>query len=107
METVHEGEKPLKCSHCEEGFVMKHELKKHQFAAHINQQTVHSCTLCDKTFTKRTGLQNHIKTVHEEKRRYGCEVCGKAFRKRDHLKRHYDGVHVGKDYYIDQGLLEF
>lgn len=48
------------------------------------------CSVCDKSFTRKASLKNHIETVHEGKRAHACHVCFKSFAKRGNLKQHIE-----------------
>ena len=50
--------------------------------------------LCDKTFTLKKYLRNHVKGVHEGIR-INCETCGKAMQDKDSLRKHVKAIHEG------------
>ena len=43
------------------------------------------------------AIQNHIETVHEEKKPHGCNRCGKSFTSNQNLTLHLDVIHEGKN----------
>ena len=43
-----------------------------------------NCDKCDKRFSQKSGLNRHIKSVHENVR-YNCDKCGKSFSQKDNL----------------------
>lgn len=47
-----------------------------------------ACPYCDKTFTKITVVQNHIKARHSGEKPFICEECGKGCRTFGALKEH-------------------
>eukprot|EP01083_Nonionella_stella_P178866 633242_1 len=46
------------------------------------------CESCDKTFTKKINLKQHISFFHEKLRPFSCELCDKKFSLKRSLKRH-------------------
>ena len=58
----------------------------------------YECQLCKYFSYRKTGLQNHIKVVHEKYRPHSCELCDMSFTyKRDKLKhmlKHQQNVDV-------------
>ena len=50
------------------------------------------CPICARTFTRRGGLTQHVKHIHDKNSRYKCESCGKGFCVRldyfDHVAAH-------------------
>jgi hypothetical protein len=59
--SVHEIEKPYKCSKCDFSFLQKEKLSTHITSVHgINK-------LCDKTFTQDSHLENLKAVIHDEK----------------------------------------
>ena len=54
------------------------------------------CDFCSKCFTISTSLKNHIRYVHEGKKKYKCNCCEKRFATYVHLKRHINEDHNGQ-----------
>ena len=51
------------------------------------------CDICAKTFSDRTNLRRHIKTVHENVKSHRCNLCSKSFGQKCHLLNHMINVH--------------
>ena len=58
------------------------------------------CDQCEKTFTHKKGLRDHIKNVHNQEKNFKCELCDyKSFSKANvylHVKR----VHEKRALYV-------
>lgn len=53
-----------------------------------------SCNKCDKTFKRKSGLNQHSKYSRcSNAMMFGCEFCPKRFNRRDTLKTHMQFVH--------------
>jgi uncharacterized Zn-finger protein len=59
----------------------------------------YNCAHCAKVFNSKSGLWNHIRIVHENKRGYTCTVCGKSFGQSSTLRAHERTVHVNDKKY--------
>ena len=57
------------------------------------ERLVTQCKKCDKSFSKRSSLKVHIKTVHDKVKSYKCNSCSKAFGQKHNLKVHINTVH--------------
>lgn len=55
------------------------------------------CTECQKQFSAKSTLSNHIKVTHEG-RKLQCKHCDHRSRSRTHLKKHYDSMHPEQDF---------
>ena len=50
--------------------------------------TNYKCDLCDKDFSRPSGLTLHIKNVHKGLKNYKCHICGKGFSQSGQIKIH-------------------
>jgi len=48
----------------------------------------YNCLLCDKSFSRSSGLRSHKLYVHRNRRRHECWYCGNMFKTVSHLMRH-------------------
>lgn len=46
-----------------------------------------SCSLCESVFAKKPDLQNHFRTIHEQKR-IQCELCSTLITRKDYYRKH-------------------
>ena len=118
---VHEiGEKNHKCSFCDNSYFHERSLKKHIRNVHESKKNsetkiqikeeladntgeklhedekVHKCSVCGKSFSQSKNLQRHIWIVHEKRKRHKCDICGKSFTQAYHMRSHISGFHKGK-----------
>jgi KRAB domain-containing zinc finger protein len=75
---------PKECSICKKMFVC---LSSHNRIVHMNERK-YDCSMCDKKFGKKSGLDRHILTVHEKQRNFACSLCDKAFGEKAQLQKH-------------------
>ncbi|KAL1448897.1 hypothetical protein WDU94_000147 [Cyamophila willieti] len=54
------------------------------------------CSQCEKTFSKNSNLQKHIRHIHDGKK-YPCSLCDKVFAAKDRFIQHLDN-HDGVKY---------
>ena len=76
------------------------ESHKHSPAT-VQKQSLDStivCQVCACGFSKRSALNRHIDTVHNDRRTYQCSNCLKTFSRKDTLQRHLS-VHDKSGYY--------
>ena len=52
------------------------------------------CSQCSCTFTRRGGLTEHVKHIHQKLARYQCEHCRKGYSHRSHYLDHL-ATHTG------------
>ena len=96
IEKDHNG-KPYTCEKCLADFQLKDNLYKHAKSAHgVNLEKNQKCFICDHVTTGPKLLELHIAKVHEGKKPFSCEKCDKGFSKKFNLKEHVQSVHEGR-----------
>ncbi|XP_069499071.1 zinc finger protein 2-like [Ambystoma mexicanum] len=80
---LHTGEKPFKCTECEESFTHYQYLARHQ---QVHAPQMEEAVMCGKSLTSKTALNAHT-TCHIE-RCYKCTMCEKSFTHSSYLNRH-------------------
>ena len=48
----------------------------------------HSCSVCNKLFSRKDTLNSHINQIHEGSKPFHCDYCNTDFAQKIHLKRH-------------------
>ena len=82
-----------KCHICDRMFSIKKSLENHIEAVHGGKKP-YKCKICDHCFTQSSGLSGHVKRAHEEKK-IECVICG-AMISKNYIKEHMYSVHEGK-----------
>ena len=80
---THGSDHPYKCDVCNKGFYRTDHLKLHQ----ETHQPVVKFDQCDKTFTMKQSLENHMK-LHLDIRPFKCKECGKSYTRKKYLTAH-------------------
>ena len=89
-------EKQFSCDICKILFQTDSILNTHK-RLHEND-IIHKCDLCKKTFLNQYSLIDHKKThkrIHTGEKPYKCDLCEKAFTCNSHLVRHKT-IHIFK-----------
>ena len=77
----------IKCDECGKVF------KKGNFARHlkVHANSVITCQICAKNFSRTDNLQTHMIKCHEENlEQYKCDICEKTYANRQYLKQYMD-----------------
>ena len=60
---THTGEKPFKCTHCEQAYAQSNDLTKHVARVHSQDGKAYPCDRCDESFRLLLELRQHYR-VH-------------------------------------------
>ena len=67
-------------------FIIEIEAAEDEHSAH------NICDICEKTYTSKSGLRNHVQSAHREIR-YPCDQCLYQAKHKIQLKKHIQSVH--------------
>ena len=99
IQRVHEGHKDHVCEHCGKGFTFPLAMKCHIRNIHkvpMPELPEYKCQQCGFISSNSSNLRNHIKRVHEGKRKYtSCSKCEKTFQSKSAMLKHYEIIHEG------------
>jgi len=100
----------LKCDRCRKTFCLYKSFQRHK---RLNQCIEKGddyvrpslrpclCPHCGTTFTHRSSLRSHIKTVHLKEKNYRCDQCDQCYVDRTNLLRHIETKHLEETYYCE------
>lgn len=87
----HSGKRPFQCKECDKTYLTANHLKMHMIGVHQNNK-IHTCRFCSKSFAYKTSLKVHEMT-HENIKPYKCKICEKGFVNSHSLKYHTESKH--------------
>ena len=64
-------------------------------------KNVFNCDLCNKTFTKKRNLTDHIEKTHNRRKtetHFQCDICDKTSNNKNRLQEHVENVHEKNDH---------
>ena len=59
----------------------------------IGEKARIACNLCPTTFSRRKGLLQHIRFVHQKEKNFVCSICDKRFSWKNSLTTHVTDIH--------------
>ena len=80
------------CADCGYMFKGKQDMWHHNRTVHAGKRFL--CPQCQRTFAYQSGLNQHVKHVHQKLNRYQCETCGKGYLHRSNYHDHV-AAHTG------------
>lgn len=91
-----------KCKACKEEFICRKDLLLHRQKMH--RFGMFECKICNKTFTRNSGLERHRLLNHSDgEDSYKCVVCGNYYKFSFQLKHHLEMTHIPYEH-IECGL---
>ena len=88
--------KPNVCKTCQKSYSSRQNLKNHINEVHFKIKN-HKCNECGKPFSQNKSLKRHMELVHEKQKKFKCEHCMKAFSQKGNMKRHITRFHSKLD----------
>ena len=95
--------KPFKCDvpGCKLRAANRSKVRLHQLRTHGLKKI--PCPQCTKMFKTRYTLNEHIKVIHDEAKRYTCSVCGKQYYNQFSMRVHEKSHRNEKPFHCDCG----
>ncbi|KAG2375189.1 hypothetical protein C9374_010193 [Naegleria lovaniensis] len=89
------------CTICNKEFKDLQALQAHLRTIHKNEKKVFRCHFedCNKCYTNKRNLDDHIKTTHLKTKQFKCDICQRVLKHKASLRRHYKNVH--NQVYVD------
>jgi len=103
LEHVKEEHAPKQtiCTICEKEFKDLQSLQLHLRTIHKTENKVFRCHFdgCNKCYTNKRNLDDHIKTTHLKTKQFKCDICQRVLKHKASLRRHYKNIH--KQEYVE------
>jgi len=84
----------FQCSKCPASFTLKSNMDRHEKTIHFNCKKM-QCPNCAKLFRDKTDLNRHLLSVHANERTFVCLFCGKGFGTQKNLANHVKACCLG------------
>lgn len=84
----------FQCSKCPASFTLKSNMDRHEKTIHFNCKKM-QCPNCAKLFRDKTDLNRHLMSVHSNERTFVCLFCGKGFGTQKNLANHVKACYLG------------
>jgi hypothetical protein len=95
----HENGEELRhhCTECFKSFTVRLKMVKHMQKHKEEEARPFNCDKCESAFKVKHHLQNHIDSIHSDKRKFECNVCDSKFSLKHQLQSHMR-LHTGDLY---------
>ena len=91
----------FRCQYCDKGFSLRSMLDQHVLAKHTEVKPF-ICESCGKGFVTQSSLNNHLKKHQDcEKQEFPCTECGKILYTRGGLTSHMNAHKLGRRFMCD------
>ena len=94
------------CPQCDKGFTIKDKLRDHVKTCAFKKAEEKACSLCDFTTRDPKQFRKHIKSNHGNKRKK-CTLCDFTWTRYNHLKEHIELNHKGRQFLFPCNQCEF
>uniref|UniRef100_A0A8C5JEK9 C2H2-type domain-containing protein n=1 Tax=Junco hyemalis TaxID=40217 RepID=A0A8C5JEK9_JUNHY len=84
----------FQCSKCPASFTLKSNMERHEKTIHCHCKKM-QCPHCAKLFRDKTDLKRHLLSVHSSERALLCLCCGKGFGTQKSLSGHLKMCSLG------------
>ncbi|XP_010189438.1 PREDICTED: transcription factor hamlet-like, partial [Mesitornis unicolor] len=84
----------FQCSKCPASFTLKSNMDRHQKTVHFHCKKMR-CPNCAKLFRDKTDLNRHLMSVRSSQPTLGCLLCGKGFGTQKNLANHIRVCYLG------------
>ncbi|XP_038606131.1 zinc finger and BTB domain-containing protein 46 isoform X1 [Tachyglossus aculeatus] len=95
----------FQCSKCPASFTLKSNMDRHEKTIHCNHKKM-QCPHCFKLFRDKTDLNRHLLSVHSSERSFMCLFCGKGFGTQKNLSTHVKVCYMGTSQPVEDELLD-
>jgi len=89
---VHQDKDTLTCSDCGKLFTSKRSLFGHKKEKHSGHTEVFICPDCNKQFSRKSNLKAHRESLHFGKK-FPCRLCERIFTNRSSMNQHVKKTH--------------
>ncbi|KAL8179711.1 UNVERIFIED_CONTAM: hypothetical protein K2H54_071601 [Gekko kuhli] len=94
----------FQCPKCPASFTLKSNMDRHEKTIHFNRKKM-QCPHCLKLFRDKTDLNRHLVSVHSRERSFACLFCGKGFGTQKNLATHMKVCYLGSAQPVAEELL--
>ncbi|KAH0619276.1 hypothetical protein JD844_019196 [Phrynosoma platyrhinos] len=94
----------FQCPKCPASFTLKSNMDRHEKTIHFNRKKM-QCSHCLKLFRDKTDLNRHLMSVHSSERLFWCLFCGKGFGTQKNLTTHMKVCCLGSTQPVAEELL--
>ncbi|XP_015502643.1 zinc finger and BTB domain-containing protein 46 isoform X1 [Parus major] len=95
----------FQCSKCPASFTLKSNMDRHEKTVHFHCKKM-QCPNCAKLFRDKTDLKRHLRSVHSSQRTFVCLCCGKGFGTQKNLSSHVKMCYLSSAHLAGLELLD-